>query len=114
VRLGISEALSLSTLAGASTRLLFHTFLPDAKHEVAVSYSLVLLRDRFNLTSKVTGPSNVSADALSPTVERSAGHELMASPKDQTLSHNNLGAFLVPASSPTERPKLRIYFADYP
>lgn len=56
MRLCISEALSPSTLASASTHLLFHTSLPDATHEVPVSYSLTLLRDRLNLTSKVIRP----------------------------------------------------------
>jgi len=56
LRLCISEAFSLSTLTSASTRLLLRTFLPDATHEVTVPYSLALLRDRLNLTSKVIRP----------------------------------------------------------
>jgi hypothetical protein len=56
VRLCVSEAFSLSTLASASTRLLFRTFVPDATHEVTVPYSLALLRDRIHLTSKVFRP----------------------------------------------------------
>lgn len=56
MRLTISEALSPSTLANASAHLLLRTFLPDATHEVTVPYSLTLLRDRLNLTSKVIRP----------------------------------------------------------
>lgn len=52
----ISEAFTLSTLAPASKRLLLRTFLPDATHEVTVPYSLTLLRDWLNPTSRVVRP----------------------------------------------------------
>jgi len=56
LRLRISKAFSLSTLATVSSHLLFHTFLPDALHEIAVPYSFALLRDRLNLVNEVLLP----------------------------------------------------------
>jgi hypothetical protein len=56
LRLCISEAFSLSTLATASGHLLFRTFLSDAKQGVTVPYSFTRLRDRLNLTNKVIQP----------------------------------------------------------
>jgi hypothetical protein len=56
LRLRISEAFSLATLATASGRLLFHTFPPDAEQGVPVPYSFSRLRDRLNPTNKVIRP----------------------------------------------------------
>jgi len=48
-------------------------------------YSIPKLQGRLDPKFGLPGPFNVSADTLSPIVQRSIGHGLMVSPKEPAI-----------------------------